>query len=205
MLQIVVEGKGEAYAAPTLVRRLIYELGVYTVGVKGRARFCPRNRMIASESFFKNEFDNVRADPEATALLYLFDADDDCARHHILRMNQWADEAAAGIPWGIIMVTREYEAWFLAAIESLRGQRGIPLDATYPDNPELKRDAKGEMRRFLPTYSPTVDQTGLSAIIDLQMAYRNASTFRKLVDRVCGILRGLGEEPTIPESWTVEP
>ena len=54
------------------------------------------------------------------------------------------------MPCGVVMAQREYEAWFLAAIESLCGQRGIVSDALYPQDPEQVRGAKGVVSRFMP-------------------------------------------------------
>jgi hypothetical protein len=43
----------------------------------------------------------------------------------------------------VIMAKLEYEAWFLAAAESLRGKRGLPSDLKITADPEYICDAKG--------------------------------------------------------------
>ena len=53
-------------------------------------------------------------------------------------------------------------------------------------------------------YSETADQPALSALFDLGMAYRRASSFRKLVKELCRILEELGHEPVIPPDWSIE-
>ena len=68
------------------------------------------------------------------------------------------------------MAYREYEAWFLASIESLRGQRGIRQDAQSHPAPEEPRGAKGQLEARLEqgrSYSETADQAALSATFDL--------------------------------------
>ena len=42
----------------------------------------------------------------------------------------------------VFLAKKEFEAWFLAAAESLRGQQGLPLDLTSPHYPENIRGAK---------------------------------------------------------------
>jgi CelD/BcsL family acetyltransferase involved in cellulose biosynthesis len=105
----------------------------------------------------------------------------------------------------VALARREYEAWFLAAIESLRGQRRIAPDAAYAGDPEVVRDAKGAVSRFMPRnapYVPATDQVALSAQFDLGQAHRHASSFRKLVKELHRMLCELGRQPLIPPDWT---
>lgn len=194
MIQPIVEGYGEVDAFPVLLRRLLIELGVYVpVG-----RSIRRNRtQLVREDGLKQAL-QLAGLGDVTAVLVLFDADDDCARDRVPDMLRWANEAVAHLPCAIVMACREYEAWFLAAIESLR------VDAVYEEDPERKRDAKGAVRSFLPRYSPTTDQPAFSARLDLGQAYRRASSFRKLVKELSRILTASGYEPTVPPAWTPE-
>jgi len=104
------------------------------------------------------------------------------------------------------MARREFESWFLAAIESLRGERNISEDAVYVGDPEQERSAKAEVGKFMQNfnYSPTADQPALSARFDMGMAYRRTSSFRKLVKELCRILVELGLTPTVPPEWSLE-
>ena len=205
MIQPIVEGQGEEKAFPILLRRLIPELGCY-VDVGG-APFRSKRTEMVREADFKRAVQIAAFKPNACALLVLFDADDDCASSHVPDMARWAREVAPQLPSAVVMARREYEAWFLAAIESLHGERGISSGAVYPGNPEEKRDAKGVIKMFTPKnapYSPTADQPALSALFDLGMAYRRASSFQKLVKELCRLLEELGHEPVIPPDWKRE-
>jgi hypothetical protein len=83
---------------------------------------------------------------------------------------------------------REYEAWFLAAAESLRGRRGLPSDLEAPATPEAFRDAKGWLGDRMPRgYSPTADQPALTDLFDLERARRSPS-FDKLVRELTRLL-----------------
>src|SRR5262249_14310847 len=104
------------------------------------------------------------------------------------------------------MPNREYEAWFLAAIESLRGTRGIRHDATSHPDPESRRGAAEELRRRMTpnrSYTKTADQSALTAGFDMTEAHRRCRSFRRMV-RAFGLLAAalgisLGQWP--PAGW----
>ena len=102
------------------------------------------------------------------------------------------------MPCAVVMANREYEAWFLASIEALRGRAAILPDATSHPDPEAPRDAKGELERRMPrgaSYSPTVDQAALTAHLDLESAYRRCRSFRKLVSAFGALAAAAGVAP----------
>lgn len=202
MIQSIVEGDGEVAGFPILLERLVRELGCYET-IEYRP-FLEKRTGIVQEAKFKRAVEVVSNRPNAHAVIILFDADDDCARDVIPKLTRWSQEAIPSLPCAVIMARREYEAWFLAAIESLRGERRIREDAQYDQNPEHRCGAKGVISRFMPQnkpYSETADQAALSALFNLSQAYRHASSFRKLVKEVCRILKEIGHDPSIPEHW----
>ena len=186
-----------------MLRRILVELGCY-IDVSG-SPFRSKRTLLVREDDFKRAVQIAALKPGACAVLVLFDADDDCASTYVPNMLVWAREVAPELPCGVVMARREYEAWFLAAIESLRGQRKISPEATYPNNPEQVRDAKGTVERLMMPgthYAGTADQPALSALFDLRTAYRRASSFRKLVKELCRLLEELGYEPIVPSDWS---
>jgi hypothetical protein len=80
------------------------------------------------------------------------------------------------------MPNREFEAWFIAAAESLDGCRGFNYhDPDLPVDPELPRNAKGWIRDRMPGgYGETTDQPAFAARFDLAIAYQRSRSFRKL-------------------------
>jgi hypothetical protein len=93
------------------------------------------------------------------------------------------------------LANREYEAWFLAAAESLGGHCGLPSDLTSPPNPEGIRGAKEWLRRHMPRvrkYSETVDQPTLTSVFDMQAARRRADSFDKCYREIVRLLTVLG-------------
>ena len=136
----------------------------------------------------------------------LFDADDDCPKDLAPTLGGSAREASRGKPCAVVMANREYEAWFLASIETLRGKASILPDATSHYDPERPRDAKGQLDLRMPfgaSYSPTVDQASLTAHLNFRSAYRRCRSFRKLVSAFGDLATAAGAAPAVwpPISW----
>ena len=142
-------------------------------------------------------------------MLILFDADDDCPRECAPEFEAWAGEASRDVPCAVVMANREYEAWFLASIESLRDTTHIRADAVDHPEPERPRNAKGEMKKRMEggRYLATVHQAPLTASFDLAAAYRRCRSFRRLV-RAFGVLLEASDvlpTPWPPAEWTDRP
>ena len=117
------------------------------------------------------------------AILIVLDADDDCPVEVGTRILAWANQARNDLPIGVVIANREYEAWFLAAAQSLQGHRGLPVDLAAPSEPESVRGAKEWLSRYMrcgQPYAPTRHQASFSAQIDLELARQNSRSFRKL-------------------------
>ena len=118
----------------------------------------------------------------------------------------WAQDEAGNLPCVVVLAHHEYEAWFLAAIESLRGTRGVRADASSHEEPERPRGAKEQLEQRLVdgrSYSAAADQTAMTAKFDMARAYRRCRSFRRMV-RAFGLLAaevGVPLDPWPPESW----
>lgn len=99
----------------------------------------------------------------------------------------------------VVLADREFEAWFLASLESLRGKRGIRADAQWTGDPEAVRDAKGALRALTERsiYSPTVDQAALVSLMDLDQTRTRSRSFDKLCRDLSRLLQSFhnDEEP----------
>jgi hypothetical protein len=203
----MVEGHGEVAAAPVLLRRLLAEAQCHGIDI-GRPIRRTQSQLRSKEGIQAG----VRLallQPECAAVVILFDGEDDCPKELAATVRAWAREAAAGKPCDVVIAYREYETWFLAALESLRGQYGIPRNATAPADPESKRDAKGALEEFMPAdraYSETGDQPAMSAVFDMGLAHRRNRSFRKFVKAVGEVLVQL-RQPLLawpPGEWLAE-
>jgi len=203
----IVEGHGEVEAAPVLLHRLLAAANCSNVGV-GRPIRRTQSQLHSKEGIQAG----VRLallQPECAAVVILFDGEDDCPKDRGAEVRAWAREVAAGRPCDVVVAYREYETWFLAAVESLRGQYGIRPDATAPANPESRRDAQGALEAFMPpdrAYSETGDQPAMSAVFDLGLAHRRNRSFRKLVKAVGDVLAQLQQPLPAwpPAQWQPE-
>ena len=204
-IQPIVEGHGDVAAFPILLRRLITEAQAWSVGI-GRPIRRSRYQLVQKAEVGRA----VRLaclQPECGAVLILFDGDSDCPAELGPAVQAWAATAAGDMPCGVVMAHREYEAWFLAAIESLRGQSGIRDDADPHPAPETPRGAKEQLEaRMLAgmSYLERTDQPAFSARFSLSDAYRRSRSFRKLTSSFGTLLRSTGQEITAwpPAAWT---
>jgi hypothetical protein len=203
----IVEGHGEVEAAPVLLRRLRAEAKCQSIGVGQPIR--RTQSQLRSKEGIQAGVRLALLQPECAAVVILFDGEDDCPKELAASVRAWAREAAAGKPCDVVIAYREYETWFLAALESLRGQYGIPRNANAPANPESKRDAKGALEEFMPAdraYSETGDQPAMSAVFDMGQAHRRNRSFRKLVKAIGELLTQLRQPLPAwpPAEWQTE-
>ena len=202
-IQPVVEGYGEVEALPVLLRRLLSEVGAWAVEIGTPIR--QHRNQLASELGVMRAVEIARRQPACEAILIVFDGDRDCPAELGPKVRGWA-EAAARLPCEVVLPHREYEAWFLAAIESLREHNLIRTDAASHPEPEKPRDAKEQLKERLAAgrvYSPTRHQAALSASFSLELAFRRCRSFRKLTTSFGSLIEAMGQDIGAwpPEHW----
>jgi len=192
----VVEGDGEEMAVPLLVRRIIEDVQLASRVTTRLARRVNRNRLVQSGGIEVTVEAVAREIGRSGAILILIDADDDCPATLGPRLQQRARAAREDLPISVVLANKEYEAWFLAAARSLRGERSLPADLEPPDHPERIRDAKGWLGKRMAAgrkYSERLDQPALSARFDLRQA-RSADSFDKFYREVVALALGLAAD-----------
>lgn len=115
-VQSIVERFGVADAVPVLLRRFVAEAQVWPEQIGSPIRR-PRNKL-ASAAELKRPVRLARARPDYGAALSLCDGDSDCPAELGPTVHVWATEVAGGVRCAVVLAHREYEAWFLAGIES---------------------------------------------------------------------------------------
>lgn len=148
----IVEGHGEVQALPILLRRV-----ASAVAPEINLQLNPAIRVKVSS--FLNEKDGVyfskyvelaarkaKAWPKSCVLI-LLDCEDFCPAELGPRILERASNCRLDITFLVILAHREYESWFLAAAESLRGVCGLAGDLSAPKNVESIRNAKGWLRQ----------------------------------------------------------
>ena len=189
----IVEGHGEEEALPVLLRRLRNEASAWAVEIGSPIRQ-PRNKL-ASEHGVMQAVEIARRQP-CEAILIVFDGDRDCPAELGPKVQGWAAAAARTLPCEVILPHREYEAWFLAAIESLRTHKLIRTDAEFHPDPERPRGAKEQLKKRMVSraYLETTHQAKLSASFSLELAYRRSRSFRKLTTSFGSLLKAMGQD-----------
>jgi hypothetical protein len=177
----VVEGHGEVKALPILLRRIgsTIDPNAYLEIMPPIRR--PRGSLVNKPGELERavELAALKARPRG-GVFVLLDSDDDCPAELAPKLLDRAEQTGSGLLVAVILPKREFEAWFLAAAESIRGKRGLPADLAPPQDPEEIRGAKAWLRDRMSgrTYAETIDQPALAAIFDLNQA-RVAGSFDK--------------------------
>ena len=195
----IVEGHGEVTAVPVLIRRIaaLRDPGLYVeiplpIRIK-RDKFLRKRRELERSVLLAT----AKAGPRGGVFI-LIDADADCPATLGPRLLKETTDARRGFPISVVLAKHEYESWFLAAARSLRGRRGLPSDLEPPDDPEAIRGAKEWLSSRIAgprSYSPTVDQAGLSQAMDLE-ACRTTDSFDKCYREIVALIDALREPPT---------
>ena len=195
----IVEGKGEEIALPNLLYKLLHGLGRYDIQVA-----TPRNanggsnlkRVGGLEHFVQAAI----KEPDCAALLVLLDADADCPK---MLARHFADRVlsiGASFPTAIVLAKCEYEAWFLASLETLtnrvpgKEQSGLLPNSTFTGDIESKPGVKEWLSKQFPpgrSYKHTEHQLLFTQKIDIELAKANSRSFRRLSHAVEEIIAAI--------------
>lgn len=181
----VVEGPGDLAALPPLLRRILGErLGRYDIGVvkpksaKGRSTLLKRFEDFLSYAAFESD---------CVAILVLLDSDENCPITLTNDLTPRCNQGGLTQPVAIVCARREYEAWFLASLDTIKGHAEIPETASIAGNVEDVRNPKQWLTDQMPAgrkYKETSHQASLTPLIDLNLAHANSRSFRRLCHAV---------------------
>ncbi len=197
----IVEGHGDVGAVPVLCYKLLRDSQRYDVQVdvaidaKGRSNLTKKGGL---EQLIERAWNR----PGCNAVLILVDADDNCAVH--LARDFTRRILAMGNPRCAVVVAvaaMEYEAWFLAIMETLAGQivrdgLMLPIETSFTGDVEAIRDVKAWITSQLPrvggyrrvAYDEAQDQLTMTRLIDPTLARANSRSFRRLCHAIEQIL-----------------
>lgn len=188
----IVEGHGDVKAVPILIRRIATDLYPELTILTYPTRI-PRTKLVKVNSLERTIELMVRRIGRQGAIFIILDSDDDCPAKLGPELLQQAVNVRSDLPIAVVLAKREFEAWFLAAAESLRGQRGLKNDLQLPSNPEGIRDAKGWLSSQMEgniTYNERNDQPAFTARFDFEQA-RHADSFDKCYRDIVRLLHEL--------------
>jgi uncharacterized protein DUF4276 len=121
--------------------------------------------------------------PDTGATLVLLDLDDGCAYSEAQSLATNIRSFNLPYPVAIVFACREYEAWFLASLNTIAGEYGLPEGLTYDGDIEARRGVKEWLTKQMPSgriYKETIHQISMTHRIDLELARQNSRSFRRL-------------------------
>ncbi len=191
----IVGGHGEVESLPILFRRIARALDQsLIVQVRPVLRVAESRLSKAGELEKHVEF-AARSVGRRGGIFILIDCDwpNGCPKNDAPVWLNRARRARPDMEISVVLANKEYEAWFIAAAESLRGSRGLAADLTADPDPERIRGAKEWLSDHMPRnrpYNPTIDQPALTNDFDMQAA-RRADSFDKCYREIARLLTAL--------------
>lgn len=186
-LGLVVEGHGEVKAMPVLVRRIVdricpgFELDI-------PQPFILKRGLMTKEAELSRAVELMaRKVGPGEPVLVVLDADTDLGCTLAPRLHAVASKSRSDRAIGVVAAVSEYEAWLIAGLLPLAGCLGVVSDLPQVEDAEKLPNPKAWLKRYMATYSETVDQAKLSASIDLDLARRTYS-FHKLERELARLL-----------------
>jgi hypothetical protein len=190
-IQCIVEGQGEVKALRTLIWKLIdWEHQHVTIATPKNAKgHGDLTKPGGIERFLKL----AEWESECDGVLVLLDADEECAAERARGLAARARELNLSFPVAVVCAKCEYEAWFLASLETIAGHFDIPADARFEGDVEKIRDAKGWLSSQMPrgrTYKGTLNQASMTDLLDPDLVRPQSRSFRRLEHAIQELLGG---------------
>ena len=190
----IVEGHGERESVPILLRRIasIVNPGL-TLEIPQPIRV-PKSKLTKPGELERAVELAARKIDGRGSIFVIVDADADCPADLGPSLAARANSARGDLYTAVVVAKKEFEGWFLASAESLRGHRGLSDALQPPDDPESIGDAKGWLAVRMTvggSYSSTLDQPALTSIFDLTAA-RAADSFDKCYREAIQLMTGPG-------------
>ena len=189
----IVEGESEVATVPLLIRRIAANLYPELPIVVPPPIRRPRNKVVKENELERAVEFVARQIGGQGAIFIILDSDEDCPAELGPVLLHRALQARNDLPIAVVIAKNEFEAWFLAAAESLRGQRGLRNNIRAPNDPETIRGAKewlGRQMEGTRKYSERFDQPALAALFDIEQA-RQADSFDKCYRDIVRLLHEL--------------
>lgn len=193
-LATIVSGDGEVAAVPVLIRRLAATIDPGLAIDVQRPLRASESKLFHKAGELERFVELAARSAPGGAVLVLLDCDDGCPANLGPALQDRASKVRPGLPIEVALARREFESWFLASAESLRGARGLAADLMAPVAPEAIRGAKEWLRNRMVAgrgYSPVIDQPALAAQFDLDLAERRSDSFAACRRRIVRLLTAL--------------
>ena len=127
----VVEGDGDASALPELLNRIIStKFNRYDIVVaEGKSKVVKANGLDKLKNKLEKFLLHAQNKPKCAAILILVDADTECPVTLAQQFSQRCEQIGTRCPIQVVCAYRTYESWFLASLDTIRGNHGIASTA----------------------------------------------------------------------------
>ena len=180
----VVEGAGDVSAFPSLLGRILWERYERTDVIVAQGNMVVRaNGRQNLENKLEKFLGHALNKPNCDAILVLLDTDGECPVELAQRLLQRCEQMGLMRPLEIVCAHWSYESWFLASLDTIRGQRGISDTAVLSQDAENIQNPKQWLTDQMPpgqAYKETTHQAALTQHMDIDMAHSNSRSFRRL-------------------------
>lgn len=198
-LGIIVEGKGEIEALPVLIRRIADKANTVVEMKRDWKTRVPSSSIKATGGLEREIKDLANRLGSKGGIIVLLDCDDGCPAREGPELLSRAKSVRNDLPITVILAKKEFEGWFIAAAESLKGKHGLADDLAKPTdrNPENIRGAKQWIGDHMPKstgYAPTLHQAKLTYAFNMDLARRNSDSFDKCYREIEKIITLLKEQ-----------
>lgn len=192
----IVEGHGECEAVPILIRRIALTIDNGFVPKILNPQRVPVLRLIKSDELERSITLAANKLNGEGGIVVIVDCDwkDACPKVDAPRLLERAKSTRSDVPISVVLAKMEFEAWFLAAAESLAGQNGLPHDLISPAKPEEIRGAKEWLSSQMNNphgYIETQHQPSLTSAFDMKLARQRSPSFDKCFRDISTMLKGL--------------
>ncbi len=186
----IVEGHGEQQAVRRLLSRIAAEAAPQAQFRVNEPIRVKSGSFVNDEGYFRRYVTLAAAKARQESdghVLILLDCEDDRPAQLGPALLSRARAVAIDVNVVIALAYREYETWFMAAVESLRGVEGMFDTVVRPIDPEATRNAKGWLGRRMPHgYDPISHQLSFTNVFDLTAA-RTIASFDRLYRKIASL------------------
>lgn len=199
----IVEGEGEVEAVPLLLRKVLAQrCQQRTLTVAKPKNAHGKGRLLRDLERF---LQYAAMTPGCKGILVLLDAHDDCAKDLAARLSQRCKELGLNVPVAVVCAVREYEAWFLASLDTIKGKPvkgkpGLSESAQFTGFAEGLSGVKEWLTHHMPqgrAYKETSDQAALTEYVDLALAYERSRSFRRFCHATDQLVQAMENEDTV--------
>lgn len=178
----IVEGPGEVEAVPSLLWKLLREMGRYDVQV-ARPKNAHGCGNLTTPGGLEKFVTLAGLERDCGAVLILMDADEQCPVQLAQSFAGRVQTMGVKHPVVVVIARCEYEAWFLASLPTIAATLGLPDGTEYAGDVEARTGVKGWLSGQLPAgqaYKETIDQATMTSLLDTSLARQRSRSFRRL-------------------------